>query len=49
MMTARGFEIDLEQRQTMKGTPRQHLASRWRAMSDDDLNCAEVLVQARLR
>jgi len=48
MMTERGFEIDLEQRQTMKGTPRQHLASRWRAMSDDDLKCAEVLVQARL-
>jgi len=47
-ITNAGFEIVCAMQQyRTDGIPRSRLAQKWRAMTDDDLNCSEVFVQAR--
>jgi hypothetical protein len=47
-MTACGFEIvSAQHRHLPNGIPRSRLASKWRDISDEDLSCSEVFVQAR--
>jgi SAM-dependent methyltransferase len=47
-MTACGFEIvDAQKRQLSNGISRSRLSRTWRDISDDDLNCSELFVQAR--
>jgi SAM-dependent methyltransferase len=47
-MTDAGFEIVCAMQQyRMDGISRSRLTQRWRGLTDDDLNCSEVFVQAR--
>lgn len=47
-MKDRGFDIIGETRRRESGLAREELASRWRQLSEDDITCKEVLIQARL-
>ena len=47
-MKARGFDIIRESRQRESALPREELAPRWQSISDDDINCIEAMIQARL-
>jgi hypothetical protein len=47
-MTKCGFEIiSVQKLHSSDGIPRSRLAKKWRDISDDDLTCSEVVVQAR--
>lgn len=48
MMLRNGFEIICQiRRHTSDGISRAQLAARWQKLSDDDLNCCELFIQAR--
>lgn len=48
MMLRNGFEIICQiQRHASDGISRAQLAARWQKLSDDDLNCCELFIQAR--
>jgi methyltransferase family protein len=46
LMERQGFRVVCKLKQYQQGVRRSQLASQWRALSDDDLNCSGVFVQA---
>ena len=46
LMQKQGFRFTCQLKRYENGLRRSQLAARWRTLSDDDLNCAELFVQA---
>jgi methyltransferase family protein len=46
LMERQGFRFVCKMKQYMDGIRRSQLASQWRSLSDDDLNCSGLFVQA---